>query len=160
MRKPVFLGRQPHDSADHQDRRHFTPGLLPRGQWYDFFSGELVAGEREIDRPVDLATMPIYVRAGAILPLGPVKQYTSDNVEEPLSIRVYPGADGHFMLYEDDGTSFNYRSGDWMGIDLVWDDRDRRLELSLANGFAHAASPTPVHRCRSSHREGDAFDRV
>jgi alpha-glucosidase (family GH31 glycosyl hydrolase) len=107
---------------------------LPRGQWYDFFSGESVAGEREIDRPVDLATMPIYVRAGAILPLGPVKQYTSENVQEPLSIRVYPGADGRFMLYEDDGTSFDYRSGEWMGVEFVWHDRDRQLMLSLAEG--------------------------
>jgi Domain of unknown function (DUF5110) len=55
-------------------------------------------------------------------------------VDEPLSIRVFPGADGHFMLYEDDGTSFNDRNGDWMGVDFEWDDRESRLVLSLAEG--------------------------
>src|SRR5262249_11958401 len=76
---------------------------LPRGRWYDFWSGERHEGGREIDRPVDLATVPLYIRAGAILPMGPVRQYTGEEVDGPLSLRVYPGADGRFQLYEDDG---------------------------------------------------------
>ncbi len=107
---------------------------LPRGKWYDFFTGEAVDGGRVVSRSVDLATMPLYVPAGAILPLGPVKQFTSQNVDGPLTIRVYPGADGHFLLYEDDGASFDYRKGDWMGIDLTWHDGDRRLVLKLREG--------------------------
>ena len=55
-------------------------------------------------------------------------------MDGPLTLRVYPGADGRFLLYEDDGVSFAYRSGDWMGIDLGWDDRGRRLTLRLADG--------------------------
>ena len=66
-------------------------------------------GGREIDRAVDLATIPLYVRAGAILPMGPVKQYTGEQVDGPLTVHVYPGADGAFLLYEDDGQSFDYR---------------------------------------------------
>jgi hypothetical protein len=54
--------------------------------------------------------------------------------DAPLILRVYPGADGRFRMYEDDGMSFAYRRGDWMGIDLAWDDRGRRLTLRLAEG--------------------------
>jgi alpha-glucosidase (family GH31 glycosyl hydrolase) len=107
---------------------------LPRGTWYDFWTEEAVEGGREVDRPVDLETMPLYVRAGAILPLGPVRQFTGEAVDGPLTLRVYPGADGSFLLYEDDGVSFGYRAGDWMGIRLDWDDRARRLGVRLADG--------------------------
>jgi alpha-glucosidase/alpha-D-xyloside xylohydrolase len=107
---------------------------LPRGAWYDFWTGQRVEGGREIDRPVDLATMPLYVRAGAIVPVGPVRQYVDEPVDAPTTLRVYPGADGGFTLYEDDGVSFGYRRGDWMGIRLEWDDRGRRLTMRLAEG--------------------------
>jgi alpha-glucosidase/alpha-D-xyloside xylohydrolase len=107
---------------------------LPRGRWYDFWNGQPVDGGREIDRNVDLGTLPLYVRAGSILPLGPVKQYTSETSDAPVTLCVYPGADGRFMLYEDDGVSFRYRDGDWMGIDLAWDDRGRTLSINLAPG--------------------------
>jgi len=105
---------------------------LPRGAWYDFWSGERHDGGREIVRAVDLDTMPLYVRAGAILPVGPVKQYTGEAVDAPLTITIYPGADGAFHLYEDDGKSFRYRRGEWMGIDLSWNDARRTLALQLA----------------------------
>lgn len=107
---------------------------LPRGSWYDFWTGERAEGGREIQRDVDLETMPLFVRAGAILPLGPVKQYTSEKVDAPLSVTIYPGADGSFLLYEDDGKSFNYRKGDWMGIKMAWNDSRRVLSLHLAEG--------------------------
>jgi alpha-glucosidase/alpha-D-xyloside xylohydrolase len=107
---------------------------LPRGLWYDFWTGQRLEGGREISRPVDLETLPLYVRAGAILPFGPVKQFAGEPVAGPLGLRVYPGADGRFMLYEDDGISFQYRRGEWMGIDLSWDERARRLSLRLAEG--------------------------
>ncbi len=107
---------------------------LPRGVWYDFWTEEMVAGGREIERPVDLTTMPLYVRAGAIIPLGPVKQYTSEKVDGPLTLQIYPGTDGNFLLYEDDGSTFNYHRGEWMGIQMVWNDHRRLLTLRLAEG--------------------------
>jgi alpha-glucosidase/alpha-D-xyloside xylohydrolase len=107
---------------------------LPKGGWYDYWTGERVEGGREIVRPVDLETTPLYVRTGAILPLGPVKQYVEEKVDEPLSIAIYPGADGSFLLYEDDGKSFNYRKGEWMGTQMHWNDARRSLMLRLADG--------------------------
>src|SRR5260370_31111016 len=94
---------------------------LPRGFWYDFWgTHERLEGGREISRSVDLETMPLYVREGSILPLGPVKQFTGEIVEEPLSVSIYPGADNSFLLYEDDGSSFNYGKGEWLGIQIAW----------------------------------------
>jgi len=115
---------------------------LPPANWYDFWTGERMEGGREIDRPVDLETLPLYVRAGSILPFGPVKQYVDERVEAPLVLSIFPGADALFLLYEDDGISFGYRSGDWMGIAMTWDDARRTLELKLAPG-SRMLSPTP-----------------
>jgi alpha-glucosidase (family GH31 glycosyl hydrolase) len=107
---------------------------LPHGRWHDFWTGDAHDGGREIVRAVDLATMPLFVRAGAILPLGPVKQYTGEPVDEPLTLQIYPGADGSSRLYDDDGATFGYQRGDWMGIDLRWNDGARQLDLRLTNG--------------------------
>jgi len=107
---------------------------LPRGAWYDFWTRERHEGGREISRPVDLETIPLYVREGSIVPMGPVKQYTGEKVNEPLSVWIYPGADGSFLLYEDDGTSFDHRKGEWMGIQMSWDNKRRTLSLQLVAG--------------------------
>jgi alpha-glucosidase (family GH31 glycosyl hydrolase) len=107
---------------------------LPHGVWFDYWTEERIEGGLEIDRPVDLETMPLFVRAGAIVPLGPVKQYTDEAVDGPLTLAVYPGADGTTMLYEDDGKSFAYRRGGWMKTHLEWRDRDRRLTIALSPG--------------------------
>jgi alpha-glucosidase/alpha-D-xyloside xylohydrolase len=110
---------------------------LPKGRWYDFWTEEPHDGSREINRSVDLETMPLFVRAGAILPLGPIKQYISEPVpaeRDTLTVHVYPGADGVFRLYEDDGVTFGHQRGEWMGLDMRWNDRERRLSLRLAAG--------------------------
>lgn len=107
---------------------------LPRGTWYDFWTNERIEGGQEITRSLDLETIPLYVRAGAILPFGPVKQHVAEKSDEPLTIAIYAGADGSFLLYEDDGKSFNYRRGEWMGIQLSWNDATRVMSLRLAEG--------------------------
>ena len=107
---------------------------LPHGAWHDFWTGERIEGGREIKRTVDLETMPLYARAGSILPLGPVKQHVAEKSDQRLSITVYPGADASFLLYEDDGISFNYRTGEWMGIRMDWNEWRRMLTLRLADG--------------------------
>jgi alpha-glucosidase/alpha-D-xyloside xylohydrolase len=116
---------------------------LPKGVWYDFWTSERVEGGREIARAVNLETIPLYVRAGAILPLGPVKQYVTQQVDEPLLVTIYPGMDGTYRLYEDDGQSFNFRRGEWMGIDMEWNDARRRFSLKLTPG---ARMLPPVRR--------------
>ena len=78
--------------------------------------------------------MPLYVRAGAIIPFGPLKQYTAERVDGPLTMRVYPGADGECTVYEDDGMTFDYRQGAWMGLRVSWSDRTRVASVRLADG--------------------------
>jgi alpha-glucosidase (family GH31 glycosyl hydrolase) len=112
---------------------------LPRGTWFDFWTEERLDGGREIDRAVDLETMPLHVRAGAVLPLGPVRQYVEETVEGPLTLVVYPGADGTAFVYEDDGRSFDYRRGEWMRIEMTWRDAARTLSLRLAPGSRRLA---------------------
>ena len=107
---------------------------LPHGTWHDFWTGERYEGGKEISRTVDLETLPIYARAGAIVPMGPVKQYTGEVVDAPLEIAVYPGSNGSHLLYEDDGSSFRYRSGEWSGIEMDWNDARQSLTLKLARG--------------------------
>jgi alpha-glucosidase/alpha-D-xyloside xylohydrolase len=107
---------------------------LPKGDWFDWWSGEKLAGGRWVDRPVDLAMMPLFVRAGAIVPLDPVRQYTAETVSGPTTVRLYSGADGEFVLYDDDGTSMGYRDGtdrrmSW--IRFTWNQNARRITIRL-----------------------------
>ncbi|MEI6244211.1 MAG: TIM-barrel domain-containing protein [Acidobacteriota bacterium] len=104
---------------------------LPKGTWIDFWTEQPVAGGREISRPVDLATMPLYVRAGAVLPVGPVKQYTAEPSTDPITLVVFPGANGASSLYEDDGATLNYRKN--LGTSrcaFKWDHATRRLTIT------------------------------
>jgi alpha-glucosidase/alpha-D-xyloside xylohydrolase len=102
---------------------------LPAGDWYDWWTGEKVAGKRWVERPVDLATLPLYVRAGAIVPLDPVRQYTAQPVTEPTTLQIYRGADGRFVLYDDDGKSLAYLKGQGVWTALMWDDARRVLVI-------------------------------
>lgn len=111
---------------------------LPAGDWYDFWTGEHMTGRREITRQVDLATMPIYVRAGTILPLDPVRQYTGETVSDPLTLRVYTGRNGDARWYQDDGISLAYERDEYSFTRLHWDDAARRLTIER-----DAASPQP-----------------
>ncbi len=115
---------------------------LPRDKWFDFWKEEPVEGGAEIERAVDLATLPLYVRAGSVIPIDPVRQYTDEPVAEPTTLVVYPGADGESTWYEDDGHSFDYRRADAMRVMMSWHDAPRRLALRLAPGF-RMRSPNP-----------------
>jgi len=115
---------------------------LPRGKWLDFWKEDLVDGGKEIDRSVDLATTPLYVRAGAVIPMDPVRQYTDEPDTEPTTLVVSPGADGESAWYEDDGKSFDYRRGDAMRLIMTWRDSSRRLSIRLAPGYTLRA-PSP-----------------
>jgi alpha-glucosidase/alpha-D-xyloside xylohydrolase len=107
---------------------------LPEGSWVDWWTGQRISGGRTIAREVDLATMPIYVRAGAIIPFDPVRQYTAEAVAAPTTLRVYTGADGEFLLYDDDGVSLDYLQGEAEWTRITWDDAARRLSIEPGGG--------------------------
>ena len=116
---------------------------LPAGDWYDWWTGERVAGGRTVSRAVDLATMPLYVRAGSIIPVDPVRQYTSQPVTEPTTLRVYSGANGAFTMYEDDGITQDYLRNRGTWTRMTWDDRAKRLTLEpgAPAGATNVAAP-------------------
>jgi alpha-glucosidase len=107
---------------------------LPRGTWFDFWTHERHEGGRELVRKVDLGKLPIYVRAGAVVPTGPPRQYTNEPAAGPLTITVFPGAHGAGSVYEDDGESFDFRNGEFMRIEMQWEDTARKLGIRLASG--------------------------
>src|SRR5580704_663510 len=102
---------------------------LPHGVWWDYWTNARLDGGSEVTREVTLETMPLYVKAGAIVPIGPVKQHTGEVSSEPVVLRVYPGADGTMTLYEDDGVSFDYQKGALTRIVCRWNDGSRTLSL-------------------------------
>ncbi len=108
---------------------------LPKGSgWYDFWTGEFILGGRNVAKPTPIDIIPLYVRAGSILPVGPDVQYATEKKWDNLEIRVYPGADGSFVVYEDENDNYNYEKGNYTTIMFSWHDKDRTLEVSDRNG--------------------------
>lgn len=115
------------------DQRQAT--LLPAGcDWFDFWTGQRHAGGRSVERDYALDEFPLFVRAGAIVPLGPVVEHTGQHPDAPWEIRVYPGADGVFTLYEDDGETYAYERGERATTALRWDDARRTLHIGARQG--------------------------
>jgi alpha-glucosidase/alpha-D-xyloside xylohydrolase len=105
---------------------------MPAGTWYDWWDNSRYNGGTTVTCKVDLATMPIYVRAGSIIPVDPVRQYMAQPVTEPTKLKVYSGANGEFTMYEDDGNSQNYMLNNGMWTKLSWDDGAKKLTISAA----------------------------
>jgi alpha-glucosidase/alpha-D-xyloside xylohydrolase len=102
---------------------------LPQGTWYDWWTNEAEDGGRTVTRAVDLATMPIYARAGSIIPFDPVRQHMEEEVDGPTTLKVFAGADGDFTLYEDDGISLGYLQDRGTWTRMTWKDAQRLLTL-------------------------------
>ncbi|MFB5662668.1 TIM-barrel domain-containing protein [Alteribacillus sp. HJP-4] len=107
---------------------------LPAGSWYNYWSKERIEGNKTIDADADLSTMPLFVRAGAIVPTGPEVQHTGEQPDAILSINIYPGADGNFTLYEDEGDNYSYENGEYSTINMSWDDAQRVLVMEKRKG--------------------------
>ena len=108
---------------------------LPKGaNWYDFWTGKLYKGGQNVVLTTTLDKVPMFVRAGSILPLGPEMQYVGEKSWDNLEIRIYPGADGEFSLYEDEGDGYNYEQGYYSNIIFTWTDRTRTLHISARQG--------------------------
>jgi alpha-D-xyloside xylohydrolase len=108
---------------------------LPKGaDWYDFWTGSKIQGGQSITAEAPIQTLPLYVRAGSILPLGPFEQYTTEKPADPLGIRVYRGANASFTLYEDEGTNYNYNKGLYSTIQFYWNEDSKTLTIGKRHG--------------------------
>ena len=108
---------------------------FPAGtDWYDFYSGNLIAGRAKTIVDAPLEQIPLFVPAGSILPIGPVMQYASEKKADNIEIRVYPGKDGKFSLYEDEGANYNYEKGAFSTISFEYNDAEGTLTIGGRKG--------------------------
>lgn len=108
---------------------------LPAGtRWYDFYTGAAHEGGQEIEAAAPLARMPLFVRAGAIVPIGPQIEYTDENLAGPITLYVYAGADGAFALYEDDGETNGYAGGAFSRVPIAYDDATGAVTIGAREG--------------------------
>lgn len=108
---------------------------LPKGtKWFDFWTGEALNGGQLVTKEVPIDIIPLYVRAGSIVPFGPKVQYSTEKKWNNLEIRIYPGADGEFVLYEDENDNYNYEKGAYSIIKFTWDDAKRTLNIADREG--------------------------
>ena len=108
---------------------------LPKGtKWFDFWTGEALNGGQMVTKEVPIDIIPLFVRAGSIVPFGPKVQYSTEKKWNNLEIRIYPGADGEFVLYEDENDNYNYEKGVYSTIKFTWDDANRTLNIADREG--------------------------
>jgi alpha-D-xyloside xylohydrolase len=133
--EPMYYAPNPTPLKDVPKTR---PVYLPAGSdWYNFWTGQRYPGGQTIETAAPLDIMPLFVRAGSILPLGPKGQHVNDQTDAPLELRIYPGADGRFDLYEDEGDSYRYEQGAFAWTAITWDDQHSCLTLAdRAGSFA------------------------
>ncbi|HVM62488.1 MAG TPA: TIM-barrel domain-containing protein [Verrucomicrobiae bacterium] len=107
---------------------------LPAGAaWTDFWTGKTYSGSQSIEAAAPIETMPLFVRSGSIIPYGPAIEYAAQSAD-PIELRVYPGADGTFTLYEDEGNNYNYEKGIRATIPMKWNEASHTLEIGRREG--------------------------
>jgi alpha-D-xyloside xylohydrolase len=108
---------------------------LPKNtNWIDFWTGKKLKGGQTIDAPAPIETIPLYVREGSIVPMGPLVEYATQKPADNIELRIYPGADGHFTLYEDANNTYNYEKGEFATFDFNWNDKAKELSISERKG--------------------------
>ena len=117
--------------ADATRRNVYLPAAAA---WYDFWTGKSLTGGQEIEADAPLDRMPLFVRAGSILPMGPQIEYATQDPAGPIELRIYRGADGKFDLYEDAGDGYEYEKGQHSVIPIRWNDRSSSLTIGSRQG--------------------------
>lgn len=108
---------------------------LPKGQnWYDLYTGKSFTGGQTIDAPAAYERIPVFVKAGSILPFGPALQYTTEKKADTILLQVYAGMNGSFTLYEDEGVNYNYEKGKFATIPITYSDKERKLIIGKREG--------------------------
>jgi alpha-D-xyloside xylohydrolase len=129
---------------------------LPAGTaWYDFWSGEKIQGGQNISKETPVDIIPLYVKAGSILPLGPVVQFATEKKWDDLEVRIYQGADGTFTLYEDENDNYDYEKGLFSTITFNWNDAKKTLTINDRKGsFPGMLAERKFHIVRVTKNRG------
>ena len=122
---------QNRSQADPASREIYLPA---KTSWYDFWTGDVHEGGETIIRETPIDIMPLYVKAGSIIPMGPLLQYAEQKPADPIELRIYPEDDGSFTLFEDEGDAYNYEKGDYSTIDFSWNHESSTLSIGKRKG--------------------------
>jgi alpha-D-xyloside xylohydrolase len=135
---------------------------LPAGtEWFDFWTGDKLAGGQTVKKETPLDIMPLYIKAGSILPIGPKVQFASEKKWDDLEIRVYEGANGEFTLYEDEGDNYNYEKGQYATITLTWNDAKKTLSIADRKGsFPGMLADRKFNIVRVANNKAAGMDKV
>jgi alpha-D-xyloside xylohydrolase len=134
-RKTKGSGSEEDASAVDFTQPRQTTKYLPKGaSWYDFWTNQLYKGGQTVSLQTQFDRAPLFVRAGSIVPLGPEMQYVGEKAWDELEIRVYPGANASFTLYEDEGDNYRYEQGVYATITFQWDQNSRTLTIGKRSG--------------------------
>jgi alpha-D-xyloside xylohydrolase len=118
-----------------EKREQTRPVYLPAGPgWIDFWTGEILTGGRKIAAAAPIDKIPLLVKAGSIVPMGPLVQYSTEKPADPIELRIYPGANASFTLYEDENDNYNYEKGAYATVEFEWNDAKRELTLGDRKG--------------------------
>jgi alpha-D-xyloside xylohydrolase len=122
----------PVTSAEVTNRSVYLPAAS--APWFNFWTGQTAPAGERFDAAAPVETLPLFVRPGAIIPMGPFVQYSNEKAADPIELRVYRGADAKFMLYEDEGDGYNYEKGKYATIPIAWNEARRTLEIGKRAG--------------------------
>lgn len=121
----------PNSNSINKTRKVYLP---KSANWYDFWTGELIPGGQTIDAPATIEILPLYIKVGSIVPMGPYLQYATEKVADPIELRVYTGANADFVLYEDENDTYNYEQGKYATISMNWNEGNKVLTIKDRKG--------------------------
>ncbi len=137
--EPMYVNFRKEDKRYYAESEDFsvnksTEVYLPAGtSWYDFWTGELFKGGQSIEKETPIDILPLYIKAGSIIPFGPEVQYANEKIG-PLTVRIYPGADATFTFYDDERDNYNYEDGSFATFEMKWDDKSQTFTIEAQNG--------------------------
>ena len=116
---------------------------LPKAEWFDFWTGQSIAGGKTIEAESPIDILPLYIKAGSIVAMGPEEEYATQKTSGPMELRIYPGADGKFTMYEDENDNYNYEKGKHALFTITWNDKLHQLNIGETKG---TYAGMPKHR--------------
>jgi alpha-D-xyloside xylohydrolase len=128
---PAIYAREKIVGAKEKTRSVYLPA---NHQWIDFWTGQTLSGDQTVSADAPIDKIPLFVKAGSIVPMGPFVQYSTEKPADPIELRIYPGADGTFTLYEDENDNYNYEQGAYSTITFHWNDTKRQLIIDERKG--------------------------
>jgi alpha-D-xyloside xylohydrolase len=131
---PAFLVNPVTSQMTGQNNKTRKVYLPKAAGWFDFWTGKNLAGGQSIDASAPINILPLYIKAGSVVPMGPFIQYATEKPADPIELRIYPGADGEFTLYEDENDNYNYEKGQYATILFSWNDAKKILTIADRKG--------------------------